>query len=105
MQEDNYYIISQKRYDILSGSRLDFLYKMSPMHWRGEMMHGEVLIDIRVNKCVFKPEYGQIVIIDIQKRPMYLGMAAEPVIVSNNFNIINFCNFMEWDYSSDEVLD
>ena len=75
------------------------------MHWRGEMMYGEVLIDMRVNNCAFKPEYDQIVVIDIQKRPMYLGMAAEPVIVSNNFNIINFCNFMEWDYDLDEVLD
>tara|TARA_R100000008_G_C3583461_1_gene170334 strand:+ start:2503 stop:2796 length:294 start_codon:yes stop_codon:yes gene_type:complete len=92
-------IVSPERYAILQGRKLDFLYRMSPSEWRGSVSDGEAFILI---------EYKLVLIqIDIQKREMYLGYSKKPVLAhpSKSFNIYKCCDFFQWQYNRDNILD
>ena len=114
MEEDNYKVLKPEKYDILRGAIVDCLYPMSDTEWRGTLMNGDILIEIKLNKektirdkvlGLGPSQGGDMVLIDIQKREMFLGMASQPVLKVKKFNIYTLCDYMEWQYDKDYVID
>ena len=92
-------IISREGYSILKRRKLDFLYRMSENEWRGTLSKAEGFILIKYKLSL--------VSIDIQKREMNLGESIKPVLINKNkpFNIFDCCEFFEWEYDSENIMD
>tara|TARA_R100000742_G_C4248184_1_gene66812 strand:- start:132 stop:422 length:291 start_codon:yes stop_codon:yes gene_type:complete len=93
-------IISLNRYSVLLGRKIDFLYRLSAYEWRGTLEDGEFYILIECK--------GLLVQIDIQQREMFLGACTRPVLSLKKphvFNMCKCCEFFEWEYDSENIMD
>ena len=93
-------IISLNRYSVLLGRKIDFLYRLSAYEWQGTLEDGEFYILIECK--------GLLVQIDIQQREMFLGASTRPVLSlkkPHTFNMLQCCEFFEWEYDSENIMD
>ena len=93
-------IISLNRYSVLLGRKIDFLYRLSAYEWQGTLEDGEFYILIECK--------GLLVQIDIQPREMFLGASTRPVLSlkkPHTFNMRQCCEFFEWEYDSENIMD
>ncbi len=98
-------IVSPKRYKFLWGRNLDFLYRLSAFEWRGSFDQGEKLMLFEAKILLIQ--------IDIQEREMDLGRCKKPVLSFGNkernplesFDIYECCDFFQWQYNRDNILN
>ncbi len=97
--DEEFEIMSDKKYKLLSGLIINNLFLVDDNTWEGEAENGEIYLLIRFNKILVE--------FDVQELKDNLGTMKRVVVAykGDNFNIYDLCDFMNWKYNKDQIVD